>query len=149
MEVRKMKKTLSIHEFRDELRQYQSQSPTGSYYKPFNRGEEETIYNHMEEVWQDFEFTSLDIFIIWNSYKSLNDFFEAHDHNKLDCDNCIIAPIEYCHLVKKTNQEIIQDHIDSYNMNGTAFEVVSSEYNMKTGEREAITTYLVADFSNH
>jgi len=144
-----MQKTLSIHEFRDELRQYQSQSPTGSYYKPFNRGEEETIYNYMEEVWEDFEFTSLDIFMIWTSYKSLNDFLDAH-HSKYDCDLCKDDKIRICASgIKKTNQEIIQDHIDNYNMNGTAFEVVSSEYNTQTRKHETITTYLVADFSNH
>ena len=144
-----MQKTLSIHEFRDELRQYQSQSSTGSYYKSFNFGEEEIIYDHMEEVWPDFEFTSLDIFMIWTSYKSLNDFIVSH-HSKFDCDLCKDDKIRICASgIKKTNQEIIQDHIDNYNMNGTAFEIVSSEYNMKTREREAITTYLVADFSNH
>jgi len=143
-----MQKTLSIHEFRDELRQYQSQSPTGSYYKSFNFGEEEIIYDHMEEVFPDFEFTSLDIFIIWTSYKSLNDFIDSH-HSKFDCEVCIDASNFASLLIEKTTKEIIQDHIDNYNMNGTAFEVVSSEYNMKTRERESITTYLVADFSNH
>ena len=143
-----MQKTLDIHDFKNEL----DSCKKSDYYKEYNHGETVVIFEHMDEVWDDFNYSNLDIFMIWTSYKSLNDFLDSH-HNGFDCfacDLCIDDKIRICASgIKKTNQEIIQDHIDNYNINGTAFEVVSSEYNMKTREREAITTYLVADFSNH
>lgn len=139
-----MKKTLDIYDFKNEL-----ESCKGSdYYKKYNHGETVVIMDHMDEVWEDFNYSNLDIFMIWTSYKSLNDFIDSH-HSKFDCEVCIDASNFASLLIEKTTKEIIQDHIDNYNINGTAFEVVSSEYNIKTRELEAITTYLVADFSNH
>ena len=139
-----MKKTLDIYDFKNELESCKE----SDYYKKYNHGETVVIMDYMDEVWPDFNYSNTDIFMIWNSYKSLNDFIDSH-HSKFDCEVCIDASNFASLLIEKTTKEIIQDHIDNYNINGTAFEVVSSEYNIKTRELEAITTYLVADFSNH
>jgi hypothetical protein len=141
-----MKKTLDIYDFKNELESCKE----SDYYKKYNNGEAVVIMDHMDEVWDDFNYSNTDIFMIWTSYKSLNDFLDRHHNSKFECELCRDDKIRICASgIKKTKQEIIQDHLEAYNMNGTAFEVVSSEYNMKTREREAITTYLVADFSNH
>lgn len=139
-----MKKTLDIYDFKNELESCKK----SDYYKKYNHGETIVIMDHMDEVWPDFNYSNLDIFMIWTSYKGLHDFLDDH-HSGFDCEVCIDATNFASLLIEKTTKEIIQDHIDHYNMNGTVFEVVSSEYNTQTREREAITTYLVADFSNH